>query len=83
VFLLSDLFILLHVFQGQHCPSDQDPTTYHKDPSKGKKNSSQFIPRSSKDIQQLPEEYLLLCECFEKVFLWFRDVVRGFIILYV
>lgn len=79
VFHSSDLFIFLDTFQGQDCPSDQDPTTYHKNPSKRKKNSSQFIPRSSKDIQQQPEEYLLLSECFEKVFLWFREVVRHFI----
>jgi len=66
-----------YFFQGHQCPSDQDPTTFHKNPSKRKKNSSQFIPRSSKDIQQHPEEYLLLSECLESVFIWLREVVSG------
>jgi hypothetical protein len=69
-------------FQGHKCPSNQNPTTFHKNPSKRKKNSSQFIPRSSKDIQRHPEEYVLLSECFERVFLWLRDVVSGFVVKY-
>jgi hypothetical protein len=73
--------LTLSSIQGDECPPDQDPTTYHKDPSKRKKNSSQFIPRSSKDIQQHPEEYRLISECFEKIFLWLRGVVSQFIFL--
>jgi len=56
-------------------PTDQDPATIIREGRNAPVNTSQKIPRASKEIKKFSEEYQRLQEAFAPVFKWLHDLV--------
>lgn len=68
----------LKILQGEGAPAGVDPAALKKN-GKKRLNTSQFMPRTSKELQQNAPQYQKLQACFNNVFKWMHDSVFLFI----
>ena len=61
-------------FQGKGTPSVVEPATLRKDGLR-RPNTSNFMPRTSREFQQHTEQYQRLSDCFQDVFDWITKMV--------
>ncbi|KAF8952215.1 hypothetical protein BDZ97DRAFT_1931131 [Flammula alnicola] len=56
--------------QGDDADDNEEPVAYAREGNTRKYNTSQFIPRASKEMQKTPEQHRHLYEAFEDVLRW-------------
>lgn len=56
--------------QGENANVDKEPIAYQKPGRKRRMNTSQLLPRASKEMQTTPKQYELLHSSFEDIFQW-------------
>jgi len=65
---------LFNLIQGDNTPSNIDPAATTTE--KGRRlNSARFIPRCSKEFEEHIDEYQLLHEALEPLFIWLQSIV--------
>jgi hypothetical protein len=60
--------------QGDGLPSDKDQAATRSD-NGGKVNTSQFVPRACKELEEHADEYQLLHEALTPLFCWIQSLV--------
>jgi len=66
----------VHTLQGDGVPVNQDAADVHPDGTRS--NMAKFVPRAGKELEQHLEEYQLLHESLEPVFVWIQSLVRRY-----
>ncbi|KJA18012.1 hypothetical protein HYPSUDRAFT_205741 [Hypholoma sublateritium FD-334 SS-4] len=65
--------------QGDDADDTREPVTYQKPGLKRKINTSQFLPRASKEMQTTPKQFQLLHSSYEDMFQWQSSELKDFL----